>query len=425
VERGGGFEDFYQAERSTVMRAVGFALGDVDLGAEATDEALARAYERWADVGEMGNPAGWVYRVAVNIGRNRTRRRLLERRRPVPPDRERADIGGWPTRRSPVRSPRCRSISARWSCCGSTSTGRSTRSPPRSAARPGRSRAGCIAGCGGWRRRWRCRHDLTDRSTDRGSPACPLRGPGPHHRDPGARGRHRAGAGAGGSSAGAPGRRPRPPAWAPHGAAPGRGRGPGGPGRRGRHRAGPAGRVGRREHRPDPTPRPDDATSAGDDRGADGADHRDDHDGRAAAGDSDRADRRQRGHPRRLGRHGLGGVAARRRPAVDPRLPGRTARRARSHGHRLVGCGVHPRRRAQSRRGARVGRRATGDRGRPVGRPAAAARRDPRCGGRAVPGGGRGGRFRPGHRRPASSGAARARLMQAGGRRRRCGPAKP
>jgi RNA polymerase sigma-70 factor, ECF subfamily len=94
VERGGGFEDFYQAERSTVMRAVGFALGDVDLGAEATDEALARAYERWADVGEMGNPAGWVYRVAVNIGRNRTRRRLLERRRPVPPDRERADIEG-------------------------------------------------------------------------------------------------------------------------------------------------------------------------------------------------------------------------------------------------------------------------------------------------------------------------------------------
>ena len=44
-----GFEDFYQAERAPVLRAVVFALGDVDLGAEATDEALARAYERWAD----------------------------------------------------------------------------------------------------------------------------------------------------------------------------------------------------------------------------------------------------------------------------------------------------------------------------------------------------------------------------------------
>jgi RNA polymerase sigma-70 factor (ECF subfamily) len=94
VERGSRFEDFYQAERETVLRAVAFALGDVDLGAEATDEALARAYERWADVGEMANPAGWVYRVAVNHGRNRTRRRALERRRPVSFDRDRADVEG-------------------------------------------------------------------------------------------------------------------------------------------------------------------------------------------------------------------------------------------------------------------------------------------------------------------------------------------
>ena len=91
MERGKRFEDFYQAERATVLRAVSFALGDVDLGADATDEALARAYERWAEVAEMGNPAGWVYRVAVNLGYNRTRRKALERRRPVGIDRDRAD----------------------------------------------------------------------------------------------------------------------------------------------------------------------------------------------------------------------------------------------------------------------------------------------------------------------------------------------
>jgi RNA polymerase sigma-70 factor (ECF subfamily) len=94
VEHGRCFEDFYRDERALVLRAVAFALGDVDLGAEATDEALARAYERWAEVGEMTNPAGWVYRVAVNLGRNRTRRRALERRRPVPPDRDRVDLEG-------------------------------------------------------------------------------------------------------------------------------------------------------------------------------------------------------------------------------------------------------------------------------------------------------------------------------------------
>jgi hypothetical protein len=59
VERGSnGFEDFYQAERATLLRAVAFALGDLDLGAEATDEAMARAYERWGDVGSMANPSG-------------------------------------------------------------------------------------------------------------------------------------------------------------------------------------------------------------------------------------------------------------------------------------------------------------------------------------------------------------------------------
>lgn len=69
MERGSnGFEDFYQAERATLLRAVAFALGDLDLGAEATDEAMARAYERWGDVGSMANPSGWVYRVAVTSG---------------------------------------------------------------------------------------------------------------------------------------------------------------------------------------------------------------------------------------------------------------------------------------------------------------------------------------------------------------------
>jgi RNA polymerase sigma factor (sigma-70 family) len=93
VERESVFEDFYRAERATILRAVVYALEDADLGAEAADEAWARAYERWGDVGAMANPAGWVFRVAVNHGRNRHRRRLLERRTPPPPDRDRPDVG--------------------------------------------------------------------------------------------------------------------------------------------------------------------------------------------------------------------------------------------------------------------------------------------------------------------------------------------
>ena len=137
VERGSrDFEDFYQAERATLLRAVAFALGDVDLGAEATDEAMARAYERWGDVGEMANPSGWVYRVAVNLGYNRTRRRALETAATAArPTATTPTSRASPTRRSPGRWPPCRSSNGRSSSCASTSTGHSTRSPRRSGAR--------------------------------------------------------------------------------------------------------------------------------------------------------------------------------------------------------------------------------------------------------------------------------------------------
>lgn len=94
MEREDVFEDFYRAQRATLLRAVVFALDDPDLGLEATDEALARAYERWDQVRGMRNPAGWVFRVAVNFGRNRLRRRGLERRKPPPHEPHRPDIEG-------------------------------------------------------------------------------------------------------------------------------------------------------------------------------------------------------------------------------------------------------------------------------------------------------------------------------------------
>jgi predicted RNA polymerase sigma factor len=99
AERRLRFEDFYWAERATLIGAVVFALGDADLGIEASDEALVRAYERWTDVAAMSNPMGWVYRVAVNVGYKRTRRLALERRRPLPHGRDAVDLEGLSTPR--------------------------------------------------------------------------------------------------------------------------------------------------------------------------------------------------------------------------------------------------------------------------------------------------------------------------------------
>lgn len=53
-----------------------------DVGREALADALSYAWEQWARVGLMANPAGYVYRVAVS--RTRTRRRLPWPAAPVP-----------------------------------------------------------------------------------------------------------------------------------------------------------------------------------------------------------------------------------------------------------------------------------------------------------------------------------------------------
>jgi RNA polymerase sigma factor (sigma-70 family) len=71
----GRFDEFYASARPSIARALSLTLGDVDLAVEATDEALARAYERWTHVSRLDRPEGWVYRVAMNWALSVLRRR--------------------------------------------------------------------------------------------------------------------------------------------------------------------------------------------------------------------------------------------------------------------------------------------------------------------------------------------------------------
>jgi DNA-directed RNA polymerase specialized sigma24 family protein len=75
------FESFYVQARDPLARALAVTLGDRDLAVEAVDEAMARAFQRWARVSRLHNPGGWVYRVGLNWATSVLRRR----RRPVPP----------------------------------------------------------------------------------------------------------------------------------------------------------------------------------------------------------------------------------------------------------------------------------------------------------------------------------------------------
>lgn len=64
------FEDFYRTSRTTIGRALAMTLRDTSLAAEAIDEAMARAFQRWPHVSQLDNPGGWVYRVGLNWSRS-------------------------------------------------------------------------------------------------------------------------------------------------------------------------------------------------------------------------------------------------------------------------------------------------------------------------------------------------------------------
>lgn len=68
------FHEFYVGARDRVGRALALTLHDTDLAADAVDEAMVRAYQRWSKVRRLDNPAGWAYRVGLNHARSRLRR---------------------------------------------------------------------------------------------------------------------------------------------------------------------------------------------------------------------------------------------------------------------------------------------------------------------------------------------------------------
>jgi len=61
------FEAWYRAQHPGVLAACTALSGDLDAARDATDEAFARALERWPDVAQMAAPGGWVQTVALNV----------------------------------------------------------------------------------------------------------------------------------------------------------------------------------------------------------------------------------------------------------------------------------------------------------------------------------------------------------------------
>jgi RNA polymerase sigma-70 factor, ECF subfamily len=86
-EDGPGFEEFFERHYAPLARGLVLVVGDGGEAEDLAEEAFVRAWDQWERVRSMASPVGYVYRVAVNLHRNRVRRiarELRRRRRPEP-----------------------------------------------------------------------------------------------------------------------------------------------------------------------------------------------------------------------------------------------------------------------------------------------------------------------------------------------------
>lgn len=86
------FADFYRLRREPIYRALAMTLGDEDLAADAVEEAMTRAYERWRSVSGYANQEGWIYRVGLNWAISRVRKARRETVTDQPPEQAGEDL---------------------------------------------------------------------------------------------------------------------------------------------------------------------------------------------------------------------------------------------------------------------------------------------------------------------------------------------
>ncbi len=89
VEVGLEFEELFRSEHRRLVAALYLLVGDRVEAEDLAQEALARAFEHWSRVRAMESPAGYVYRIALNLSRRRFHRIRRERssaKHAAPPD---------------------------------------------------------------------------------------------------------------------------------------------------------------------------------------------------------------------------------------------------------------------------------------------------------------------------------------------------
>ena len=88
VERGSpdSFEDFFASRYEPLLRALFLITGDRHEAEDLAQEAFFRVYGQWDRIRGTENPAGYAYRVAVNVYHSRLRRLAVAARRALKPE---------------------------------------------------------------------------------------------------------------------------------------------------------------------------------------------------------------------------------------------------------------------------------------------------------------------------------------------------
>lgn len=81
VESAPEFEEFFEAKRDRLFRALYLVTGNRHEAEELTQEAFLKVWERWDRVATMDRPEGYLFRAAMNLFRSRLRRAKVAARR--------------------------------------------------------------------------------------------------------------------------------------------------------------------------------------------------------------------------------------------------------------------------------------------------------------------------------------------------------
>lgn len=79
------FEDFFEANYERLLRAVYLVTGNPGEAEDLAQEAFVKVYERWDRVARSENPAGYLYRTAINTHHSRLRRLAVAARKTFAP----------------------------------------------------------------------------------------------------------------------------------------------------------------------------------------------------------------------------------------------------------------------------------------------------------------------------------------------------